>query len=126
MPTREISRDDWPAFFDSFSRQHEGWLSTIEVLGTDLGAQIEAHEQPLAGVTADLRGGDQDIVSILIGATPDKHVAHMIHAPTHVRLKETDSGAHEALHVESRGGATTLLRFRSAMLPTELDGVVMK
>src|SRR5688500_10362723 len=125
MPTREIPRSEWPAFFDSFSRQHDGWLSTIEVLGTDFGAQIEAHEQPLAGVTADLRGGDQDVVSILIGTAPDKHIAHMIHAPTHVRVKETEGGAHEALQIESEGGATTLLSFRFAVSSETLDGVVM-
>jgi hypothetical protein len=43
-----------------------------------------------------------------------------------VRLKERDDGAHEALQIESRDGATTLLRFRSVM-PSELvDGVVLK
>ena len=124
MPTHEISRSEWPAFFDSFSRQHEGWLTTVEVLGADIGAQIETHEQPFAGVTADLRGGDQDVVSILVGADPDKHVAHLIHAPTHVRLKETEQGAHEALYIESEGGPTTLLRFRLAVLSDTLDGMV--
>jgi hypothetical protein len=112
------------AFFDSFSRQHEGWLSTVEVLGTDVGAQVEACEQPLAGVTADLGAGDQDVISILVGAAPDRHVAHMIHAPAHVRLKETESRAHEALQIESKSGDTTLLRFRTAAAPETLDGVV--
>ena len=126
MPTREIPRSEWVSFLDSFSRQHEGWLITVEVLGKDVGAQIEAREQPLAGVTADLRGGDQDVVSILFGAAADKHVAHLIHAPSHVRLKETEGGAHEALHIESKGGTTTLLRFRAAVSPETLDGVIMK
>lgn len=53
------------------------------------------------------------------------HLAHTIHGPTHVRLKETDEGAHEALQIESNKGATTLLRFRSPVLPQSLDGVVL-
>lgn len=126
MPTREIPRSEWVTFFDSFSRQHQGWLSTVEVLGTDVGAQIEARDLPLAGISADVRGGDQDVVSILLGAGADGHVAHMIHAPSHVRLKETEGGAHEALHIESAGGATTLLRFRCTVSPETLDGIIMK
>ncbi|CAN5438101.1 hypothetical protein BH20ACI3_BH20ACI3_19140 [soil metagenome] len=42
MPTQEIPRDEWKTFLDTFSRQHEGWLATLEVLGTDIGAQQEA------------------------------------------------------------------------------------
>jgi hypothetical protein len=125
MSTREIRRDEWMAFFDSFSRQHESWLTTLEVLGADVGAQIEASERPLVGITADLHpDGQQDLVSIFIGGTAGDHLAHLIHRPTHVRLKETDEGAHEVLQIESDTGATTLLRFRS-VVPSELvDGVL--
>jgi hypothetical protein len=127
MPTREIPRHEWAAFFDSFSRIHEGWLSTVEVLGADVGAQIEVSEQPLAGITADLRDDrQQDVVSILIGGKSGEHVAHMIRRPTHVRLKQTPDGADEALHIESDSGPTTLLRFRSVISPEALDGVVLK
>ncbi|MBI2361520.1 MAG: DUF5335 family protein [Deltaproteobacteria bacterium] len=80
MPTREIPRDEWVAFFDSFSRQHEGWLSTVEVRGAEMDAQVESREQPLIGVTADLKE-DDDVISILVGRSRDDHVAHMIHAP---------------------------------------------
>ena len=38
MPTREIPRDEWNAFFEMFSKQHEGWLVTVEVLGRDIGS----------------------------------------------------------------------------------------
>ena len=127
MATREIPRNEWVAFFDSFSRQHENWLSTVEVIGADVGAQLEASERPLAGITADLGQDEQhDLVSVFIGGTPGEHVAHLIRGPAHVRLKERDDGAHEALQIESRTGATTLLRFRS-VVPSELvDGFVLK
>lgn len=32
METREIPHDEWRSFFDVFSRQHEGWLATLEIL----------------------------------------------------------------------------------------------
>jgi hypothetical protein len=121
MATREIPRDEWLPFFDSFSREHEGWLSTIEILDAELGAQIAASEQPLAGITADLKASD--VISILVGAPSGAHIAHMIRTPTHVHVKETAEGAHEALHIESSSGATTLLRFRASVAPGLLDGL---
>ena len=30
-PGREIPRGEWLSFLDGFSRQHEGWLVTLEV-----------------------------------------------------------------------------------------------
>lgn len=126
MRTREIPRDEWVAFFDGFSRQHEGWLVTIEVLGSELGAQVEARELRLEGITADLKGGDEDTISIMVGETPDDHITHVITAPSHVHLEQTQEGANEALQIESGDRVTTLLRFRSAMLPEMVDGIVFE
>jgi len=124
MQTREIPRDEWVAFFDSFSRQHEGWLVRLEVFGSDIGAQIEAEELPLQGISAELKGDGEDTISIIIGEAPEQHVTHSIAAPAHVRLEETEQGAHEALQIETTDGNTTLLRFRSAVLPEMVDGMV--
>jgi hypothetical protein len=46
MPTREIPREQWNNFFDSFNRQHEGWLATLEVFAPEIGAQQEARDLP--------------------------------------------------------------------------------
>lgn len=123
MSTREIPRNEWVAFFDSFSRQHERWLITLEVLGAEVGAQVEACEQPLVGITAEFK--DQDAITIFIGGRSADHLAHTIRRPSHVRLKETDAGAHEALHIESKEGPTTLLRFRSPVLSETVDGIML-
>src|SRR5437764_2122926 len=124
MPTREIPREEWNAFFEVFSKQHEGWLATVEVLGRDIGAQEEAHELPLVGITADSKGGDADAVSIIVGKAAEDHITHTITQPAHVRLEQTESGADEALQIEGVDGVTTLLRFRFAMLPELVDGIV--
>src|SRR5688572_25306210 len=122
MSTLEIPHDEWAAFFEGFSRRHQGWLATVEVFGSDIGAQVEARELPFEGITADLKQDDGNSISIFIGKTPDEHVTHMILAPTHVRLKQTEAGADEALEIES-ATETTLLRFRSAMPPEMVDGM---
>jgi Family of unknown function (DUF5335) len=120
---REIPRDEWIEFFDGFSRQHEGWLAAVEVFGTDIGAQVEARELPFTGITADLKDGE-DMVSIILGEEAEDHVTHTISRPTHVRLEQTAEGANAALQIESADGTTTLLRFRSAVLPEMVDGIV--
>ncbi|OLE50804.1 MAG: hypothetical protein AUG51_26320 [Acidobacteria bacterium 13_1_20CM_3_53_8] len=51
---REIPREEWAEFLDIFSRQHEGWLVTVEVLSEEIGAQVEAEGKPLEGITAEL------------------------------------------------------------------------
>ena len=124
MPTREIPREEWNAFFETFSKKHEGWLVTVEVLGRDIGAQEEAHELPLVGITADLKGGDADAVSIIVGKAAEDHITHTVTGAAHVRLEQAESGADEALQIEGADGATTLLRFRFAMLPELVDGIV--
>ncbi len=124
MATQEIPRDDWTAFFDRFNRQHEGWLVTVEVLAADIGAQVEARELALEGITYDAKGSNKDTILIDVAENELTHVAHTVMAPTHLRLKETDEGAHEALEIEAADGTITLVRFRSAVLPETVDGIV--
>ena len=121
---REIPREEWAEFLDSFSRQHEGWLVTVEVLGAEIGAQVEAEGKPLAGITAELKGGGEDSISISVGLTAAERVTHHIGAPRHLRIEQAENGADMALQIESAEGVTTLVRLRSAMLPEMVDGVV--
>ena len=123
MPTREVTREEWVNFCDSFSRQHEGWRVTVEVLGQEIGAQAEARELPLRGVTAELNGGEERI-EIMVGEGAGDHITHTIRSPKRVYVEETGAGAHEALEIESPDGVKTLLRFRSPTLPEMVDGVV--
>ena len=124
MPTREIPRAEWNAFIEMFSRQHEGWLVTIEVLGRDIGAQEEAHELPLVGITADLQGSDADAISIIVGRAAEDHITHTVAGAARVRLEQAENGADEALEIEGTDDTKTLVRFRFAMLPELVDGIV--
>lgn len=123
MLTEEIPRKEWASFFNGFSRRHKGWLVTVEVLGPDIGDQVEARELPLEGITAELNDSGQVEIEIFVGRRPDSHVSHKITAPEHVYLKQTREGADEALEIASKAVAT-LIRFRSAVLPEMVDAVV--
>ena len=126
MPTRDIPRAEWVAFLDSFSRQHERWLITIEILTSGLGAHREVRDKALVGISADLKGRGADSISIIAGDRPDDHLDHIVSRPRRVAVEETEEGAHKGLRIESEDGETTLLLFRSPVLPETLDGVVSR
>ena len=125
MSTREIPHGEWVEFFEGFSRQHEGWLANLEVFGSEIGAQTEAQNLQLQGITVDPNGDTGEAIVIILGKSPDLHITHTISGPTRVRLEETAEGVHEALQIETREGVTALVRFRTATLPELVDGVVV-
>ena len=124
MKTKRIPRGDWPMFFDSFSRQHEGWLATLEIFATELGAQVEEHEMAFEGIVDEWNEALGNQIIIMMGAKPDDHITHTIADPNDVSLEQTDEGADVALAITSKSGAMTLLRFRSPTLPALVDGIV--
>ena len=124
MKTKSIPRSEWPKFFDSFSRKHEGWLATLEIFATDIGAQVEERELAFEGIVNESEEALGNQIIIMMGAKPDDHITHTIARPTDVSLEQTDEGADVALAIKSEAGALVLLRFRSAMLPEMIDGVV--
>jgi hypothetical protein len=124
MNTTHIARSEWPSFFDSFTRQHEGWLVTLEVFQPEIGAQVEGRNLALEGVTAELGNGDEDKIEIMIGGKPSQHLTHTVLNPVDVSLEHTEDGANHALAIKSADDATTLLCFRSAMRPEMVDAML--
>lgn len=53
MQTVEIPREAWVHKLNEFTRIHEGWLVSLDVLAGDFGAQPQIDNLPLLGVSAD-------------------------------------------------------------------------
>lgn len=123
MQTKEIPKNEWTPFFDSFSRKHEGWLVSLEIFGLEIGAQVEQRQLALEGIAHESDEVEGNTIMIMIGVKPDDHITHSISHPTAVSLEQTDDGADAALAIKSDDGTTTLLRFRSAVLPEMVDAV---
>lgn len=123
MSTREVTRNEWTKFFDVFSKQHEGWIASLEILGDQIGAQAEAVELPFEGISVSSEDEPQSLV-INLGRTAEDHVSHTIERPRHVWLRQTEEGANDALEIVEEGNQKTLLRFRTPMLPELVDGIV--
>jgi hypothetical protein len=111
MLTNEIPSDQWVRRLDAFSKQHEGWIVQVEVVGEKLGDQFEVDGLPLVGVTADVKDGERR-VEVIAGGRPDAHVTHTVDKPKRVWLTEPDEVGQEALAVEAGDGTTTIVHFR--------------
>ena len=118
MLTREIPRESWTEFFDDFSRRHEGWVATVQILGEE-GAQTEAEELPLVGITAD-----RDGVSVLLGGetATDANAARLVSNPVRIRVEE--GGAVDALEIETKEGETTVVTVRPSEVPAPAGEVL--
>jgi len=113
MQTREIPRSEWPAFINSFSSRHQGWVVDVEVFGPDIGAQVEGKGLVLQGVTDEWDEMSRNSIVIMAGNRRDDHVTHSINHPTEISLEKTDSGMDAALSVMGEDGTRTLLTFPS-------------
>jgi hypothetical protein len=121
MKEREIGASEWSSFLDSFSRQHEGWLVTVEeITGAGGGAGVAARDLPLQRVFMD---SSEHSISIVVGRTDD-HLTHTISRPARVIVQQSDTGADRGLKIDRETGRSTQIRFRAAARPDEVDGIV--
>jgi hypothetical protein len=121
MQTVEVSREDWIPALNQFSVIHEGWLVSLDVLGSEIGAQPEFHDLSLLGVSADKV--PEGAVVISAARSTAEHISHTIHAPTRISIERRDDGADMALQIESADGTRSILRFRAPALAQTVDGL---
>jgi len=120
MQAREIARSQWPGFFETFSRQHEQWLVTVEEMpGGEGSTCVEAHDLPLQGIFMD---GHDETISIVLGDSADHQLTHTIAHPARVILEQTDTGVDQGIRINRDHDRATRVSFRSAMRPEEVDG----
>lgn len=110
MATQEVPRDRWIKELDTFSKEHQGWVVTLEVLGSDLGDQEEATRLPLVGIAADVKDGENRI-SVMVGGRPETHLTHFIESPRRVWVARADFHGHDSVSVEDAEGKTTVVHF---------------
>jgi len=118
MATREIQRNEWPAFLDTFSKEHQGLIATITVISPDIGAQEAVQGIPLAGITTDRKGSEKDSITILLGAEPVDRAEHFVTEATHLWVNAGGESAGDVIEIGARDGSQTILQLHaSAELP---------
>jgi hypothetical protein len=107
---REIPRTEWTDFFCRFSDQHDDEAVKVELIGAEIGAQIEGRELHLRGISPARHLQESDL-ALELDSVDGRHLTHMIQKPTHVWLQQTTDKTDEALEIESADGTKMLLRF---------------
>jgi hypothetical protein len=111
----EIKRGQWAAFFDEFSKRNLSRATRLEIFG-ELGAQEEAQNLPLNGISVEETGTGAMRVEIMLGGdspSDERHLTHTIPRAARVLAKASADGHDEALEIEDADGVKTLLRFES-------------
>lgn len=124
MSTREILRDQWVEFFQSFTDDHSDWLVRIGLKGVQpkrasTGQVMEkrqARELHLRGISADLKD-NENTVTVTVGVTGDKLLRHEVQTVAHVRLIQTDAGDDSGVQIESQNGQMTTVRLSTQLAP---------
>jgi hypothetical protein len=81
--TEELERAGWREYFDNLSRGLGAVEATVEVDGSDLGAQIEAENLVLTGISYD----DRDDVVVVALAEPGRQredLEHLVYEPQRI------------------------------------------
>lgn len=107
--TREIPREDWNSFFSRFSNDHETQLVAVEVMGREIGAQVEGRTLLLSGISSADDAGQS--LALMFDSINGEHLTHMVNKPTHIWVQQAADNTDEALEIESADGTKTLVRF---------------
>lgn len=123
MAYQEIPREQWKDFCDEFSKQHEGWLVSVEIVDEtgEPNHEVIASELALWGVTVD-ELQDQTEVHIIAGDQP-RHVTHVIRDPAAIGFEQDEQGGHTGLRIDTQEGPSVLVRFRTAAVPESVDAI---
>jgi hypothetical protein len=119
MPTttQELPRESWQGYFDTLSRTLPATNVTVEVAGKDLGAQVEASEVSLTGITYD-RKDDVLVVGLDAPGGQREELEHLVEHPRQIFVA-TDA-TRTAIDIVDGEDRQTIIRMAPAQaLPAE-------
>ncbi len=110
--TTELSRDAWRPYFDELSRTLATTRATVEIDAPGLGAQLQAEDLVLAGITYDDR--DDILVVALSPGGPAESLEHFVSGPRRISVDTSQGVVPSAIEVEDAEGQLTLVRLAAA------------
>jgi hypothetical protein len=114
----ELPRDRWRAYFDELSRGLATTRASVEIEGSDLGAQVQAEGLVLSGVSYDDR--DDVLVVGLSPGGPAESLEHLISSPQRIWVAPSAATVPSTIEIEDAEGESTLVRLLPAPeLPAE-------
>jgi hypothetical protein len=120
MRRREIAREEWREFFDSFSGQHEGWLVGVDRFDEFLDESVETRHRD--GALRGLQSGDGTVAL----AVDDRSSGHLetesIQDPQRIVLEQSEDDIDTALEIEG-AQSCIILRFHPSLPVEMVDGI---
>ena len=114
MTTDEIPRERWADYFNGLSAQYQGWATTVQVLGQDIGDQRAADGLPLQGLSFERFGSQAGDLLVEMGDAGTPYLTHRIDQPRRVRVASIAPGAETDIELESADGLTTIVQLRAS------------
>jgi hypothetical protein len=108
IPDTLVDRAQWIDYFARFTRDYRGAHARLEVLGPDVGYQVETDDRPFDGIGTDVKDGE-DAVWITFGSTLEDHLTHGIQNVSAIRVRPPTGRAGPAVLIEAQDGTKTLL-----------------
>ena len=121
MKRREIARDGWPEFFDSFNGQHEGWLVGVDRFDEFLDESVETHhwDGALRGVQSE-----DGLIALAVDDRASGHLeTEAIRDPQRIVLEQSEDEVDVGLEIDG-AQSCIILRFRHPMPSQMVDGMV--
>lgn len=122
MKRREIAREEWQQFFDSFNGQHEGWLVGVDRFDEFLDESVETRH-----LDGALRGVQSEADAIAL-AVDDRSSGHLetesIRDPQRIVLEQSEDEVDTALEIDGPQSCI-ILRFRHPMAAEMVDGIAV-
>jgi hypothetical protein len=107
--TQELPRETWRPYFDELSKTLGTVEATVEVVGRDLGAQIEAERLVLAGITYDDRD-DVLVIGLDAPGQPEEDLEHLVDHPRRIMIATSETPPEElTIDVEDDEGHKTIV-----------------
>ena len=112
----EVEPKQWKTFLDEFSKRNQLRPSRLEIIGEEIGAQVEEELLPFIGISFDDKGSARGSVEIILGgetAAEPEHLAHTIHNVQRIMPLVGTGALEDGLGIEDKDGVKTILRFET-------------
>jgi|GEM_PF-1176460 len=106
--TQTIERGDWAVFAEDFSKQHAGENASLEMVGSDIGAQYAAENLPFVGMTLEAKGSAAGSLTLMLGTERPNHLERVIAGPQSLEVHLTPEGE-TILKIQATDEPTLLL-----------------
>jgi hypothetical protein len=117
-----VAPEQWRSFLENFSRQHRGWLVTLESSPQDRSPLALPSDWRLQEVVAPPNAPRGELCIAMSREGED--FLRCLSSAVRLTLLRDASGADSGLEIASADGSVLTLHFRAAAKPETLDGVL--